>query len=62
MGSRLSLVQVSWQRCIYFRLLLPQNLNLSPKVTFHDGKNFTSKTDYAEKGPQAILEMSASLF
>jgi actin-related protein 9 len=32
------------------------------KVTFHDGKNFISKTDYAEKGPQAVLEMSASLF
>lgn len=62
MGSRPSLVQVSWQRCIYFSFLLPQNLNLSPKVTFHDGKNFISKTDYAEKGPQAVLEMSASLF
>ncbi|KAH9993724.1 actin-like ATPase domain-containing protein [Russula compacta] len=32
------------------------------KVTFHDGKNFISKTDYAEKGPKAVLEMSASLF
>jgi actin-related protein 9 len=35
---------------------------MSPKVTFHDGKNFISKTDYAEKGPKAVLEMSASLF
>jgi len=32
------------------------------KVTFHDGKNFISKTDYAEKGPKSVLEMSASLF
>jgi len=32
------------------------------KVTFHDGKNFISKADYAEKGPKAVLEMSASLF
>jgi actin-related protein 9 len=62
MGLQLSLAQVSWQRCICFNLLLPQNLNMSPKVTFHDGKNFISKTDYAEKGPQAVLEMSASLF
>jgi len=35
---------------------------MSLKVTFHDGKNFISKTDYAEKGPKAVLEMSASLF
>ncbi|KAH9176049.1 actin-like ATPase domain-containing protein [Lactarius sanguifluus] len=32
------------------------------KVTFHDGKNFISKADYAERGPKAVLEMSASLF
>ncbi|KAH9034677.1 actin-like ATPase domain-containing protein [Lactarius hengduanensis] len=32
------------------------------KVTFHDGKNFISKADYAERGPRAVLEMSASLF
>ncbi|KAH9975912.1 actin-like ATPase domain-containing protein [Lactifluus volemus] len=32
------------------------------KVTFHDGKNFISKTDYAERGPKSVLEMSASLF
>ena len=37
-------------------------LNMSPKVTFHDGKNFISKTDYAERGPKAVLELSASLF
>lgn len=35
---------------------------MSLKVTFHDGKNFISKADYAEKGPKAVLEMSASLF
>lgn len=62
MGLQHSLAQVSWRRCIRFSLLLPQNLNMSPKVTFHDGKNFISKTDYAEKGPKAVLEMSASLF
>jgi len=32
------------------------------KVTFHDGKNFISKTDYAERGPKSVLEMSASVF
>ncbi|KAI0060952.1 actin-like ATPase domain-containing protein [Artomyces pyxidatus] len=32
------------------------------KITFHDGKNFTSKADYAERGPKAVLEMSPSLF
>ena len=57
-----SLAQVSWRRCICFSSLLLQNLNMSSKVTFHDGKNFISKTDYAEKGPKAVLEMSASLF
>jgi hypothetical protein len=62
MGLQPSLAQVSWQRCNCFSVLLPQNLNVSPKVTFHDGKNFISKTDYAEKGPQVVLEMSASPF
>ncbi|KAI0044759.1 actin-like ATPase domain-containing protein [Auriscalpium vulgare] len=32
------------------------------KITFHDGKNFTTKADYAERGPKAVLEMSPSLF
>jgi len=33
------------------------------KATFNDahGKNFVSKADYVEKGPRAIIEMSASL-
>jgi len=33
------------------------------KATFNDsqGKNFVSKADYVEKGPKAIIEMSASL-
>lgn len=62
MGLQHSLAQVLWRRYLCFSLLLPQNLNMSPKVTFHDGKNFISKTDYAEKGPKAVLEMSASLF
>ena len=39
-----------------------RSLNTSLKVTFHDGKNFISKADYAEKGPKAVFEMSASLF
>ncbi|KAH9971661.1 hypothetical protein BGW80DRAFT_1319071 [Lactifluus volemus] len=32
------------------------------KVTFHDGKHSSSKTDYAESEPKSALEMSASLF
>jgi|ERR1700691_490494 actin-related protein 9 len=33
------------------------------QATFNDahGKNFVSKADYVEKGPRAIIEMSASL-
>ncbi|KZT27748.1 actin-related protein [Neolentinus lepideus HHB14362 ss-1] len=33
------------------------------KIAFHDpnGKNFVSKSEYANKGPPAIIEMSASL-
>src|SRR5260221_9134458 len=39
-----------------------RSLNTSLKVTFHDGKNFISKADYAEKGPKAVLDTSPSLF
>ncbi|KAI0031289.1 actin-like ATPase domain-containing protein [Vararia minispora EC-137] len=31
------------------------------KVTFHDGRNFVNKTEYSERGPRAVLEMSPSL-
>ena len=36
---------------------------LDLQATFNDalGKNFVSKADYVEKGPKAIIEMSASL-
>jgi len=30
------------------------------KVTFHDGKNFISKADYAERGPKAVLEITVA--
>ena len=63
MGWRRSLVRASWPRHVCFNLRrLSHNTNVSPQVTFHDGKNFISKADYAERGPKAVLEMSASLF
>ncbi len=62
MGLRRSLVRASWLRHVCFNLRLSRDPNVSPQVTFHDGKNFISKADYAERGPKAVLEMSASLF
>lgn len=37
--------------------------NVVIQATFNDahGKNFVSKADYVEKGPRAIIEMSASI-
>ena len=62
MGLRRFLVRASWPRYVCFNLRLSHDLNMSLQVTFHDGKNFISKADYAERGPKAVLEISASLF
>lgn len=50
-------------RCAFHITLASLVLTLILQATFNDahGKNFVSKADYVDKGPRAIIEMSASL-